>query len=77
MGKQHVSAESFVLACKEVFQAGGGYDEVSEKLGIAAQSVVQRAAAYRKLGINLPRPTNQRRGRPAVDKDALNAILAE
>lgn len=74
-GKKHVDGVTFAKTCKEVFESGGGYGDVAEKLGLAVQSVAQRASAYRKEGYPIPKPVDQRKG-GRRDRDAIMAALA-
>ncbi len=70
--RNRTSKQDFIKA----FQAGASNAAVGEVLGITEQSVVQRAAALRKLGVKLKR-MERKQSESTLDLDALNKLAAE
>jgi hypothetical protein len=56
-----------------LYSSARSKEEAAAKLGMSVRRVTQRAAAYRRLGVNLPLLPRARRG--GVDVDELNALV--
>jgi hypothetical protein len=66
--KPRVSNVDFVTA----YKSSSSHNELAKKIGLTKASVASRAAKLRKLGVNLAKYAREK---PAVDVEALNAIL--